>query len=169
LLSMIDDIIIRKAVSADLEALLEFEQDLINDERPFDTTFQEGIIHYYDLAKMIDSTDVQLMVAECNNVVIGSGYARIEKPKPYLKHTVDAYFGFMYVLPAYRRMGVNKKIIERLQAWATEKKIFDFRLDVYHANYSAIKAYENAGFVKHMIEMRMKKMPDTGSGIPDTG
>jgi hypothetical protein len=29
------------------------------------------------------------------------------------------------------------------------------RLDVYYGNTDAIKAYEKAGFVKHMVEMRV--------------
>src|ERR1700710_819148 len=97
-----DKIIIRKAVHSDLDTLFEFEQGIIKTERPFDDTLKEGLIHYYDIEAMIDEEDVLLLVAECNGELAGSGYARIEDVKNYLKHPRHAYLGFMYVKPAFR-------------------------------------------------------------------
>jgi len=112
-----DKITIRKAVPNDLEILFEFEQGIVRTERPFDTTLKEGLIHYYDLEAMIGAEDVQLLVAECNSELAGSGYARIEDVKNYLKHPKHAYLGFMYVKPEYRGKGVNQMIIEGLKEW----------------------------------------------------
>ena len=72
-----DNIIIRKAVQSDLDTLFEFEQGIVTTERPFDHTLKEGEIHYYDLEAMIGAEDVQLLVAECDGELAGSGYARI--------------------------------------------------------------------------------------------
>ena len=146
---------IRSAEPKDLELLYVFEQGVINAERPFDPTLKDDLIHYYDLQGMIGADTVELAVAEIKGEVIGSGYARIEEAKVYLKHQQHAYLGFMYVLPDYRGLGVNKKIIEHLVQWASQKNIREFRLDVYFDNVSAIKAYEKIGFTKHMIEMRL--------------
>lgn len=149
------DIIIRPATTTDLPVLLRFEQGVIAAERPFDQTLKDGNIHYYDLIGLIDSPDAELVVAETDKTVIGSGYARIEKAKHYLKHPLHAYLGFMYVEPAYRGKGVNKKIIEALKEWAVSRNITEMRLDVYCNNEMAIKAYEKAGFSKHMTSMRL--------------
>jgi GNAT superfamily N-acetyltransferase len=124
-------------------------------ERTFDPTIKRGDIQYYDTEKMIDNTDTELVVAELNDVLIGCGYARIENAKHYLQHPRHAYLGFMYVDHAYRGKGVNKLIIEALKAWSLTRNITEMRLEVYYENASAIKAYEKAGFSKHMIEMRM--------------
>ena len=62
----------------------------------------------------------------------------------------------MYVLPAYRGKGINKKIVQALQLWAVTQNVFEFRLEVYYGNEPAIKAYEKIGFSKHMIEMRLE-------------
>jgi len=62
----------------------------------------------------------------------------------------------MYVLPAYRGKGINKKIVQALQQWAVTQNVFELRLDVYYGNEPAIKAYEKIGFLKHMIEMRLE-------------
>jgi ribosomal protein S18 acetylase RimI-like enzyme len=150
-----DVITTRTATIADLDILLNFEQGVIQSERPFDPTLKGGPINYYDIAAMIQSPHIEVVVAESGSEIIGSGYARIEDSKVYLKHPKHAYLGFMYVKPEYRGKGVNKKVINALQQWAVARGITEFRLDVYHDNLPAIAAYEKVGFSKHMIEMRM--------------
>jgi len=149
-----EKLIIRKATFDDLDRLLSFEQGVITTERPFDPTLKGDPNKYYDIEKMIDAPDVELLVAELDGKIIASGYARIEDAKPYLQHAQHAYLGFMYVSPEYRGMGVNKKIIDALTSWSLGKNITELRLDVYMSNEAAIKAYERAGFSRHMLAMR---------------
>jgi GNAT superfamily N-acetyltransferase len=150
-----NQITLRKATLNDLTTLLEFEQGIITAERLFDPTLKEGIIHYYDIEKMITATDVEIVVAHINEEIIGSGYARIEEAKPYLNHNSHAYLGFMYTHPSHRGKGVNAQIIESLTTWVRSQDVFEMRLDVYNDNPSAIKAYEKVGFKKHLINMRI--------------
>ena len=145
---------IRKATIVDLGQLLAFEQGLIKTERPFDPTVKPDPVNYYDLKAMLTDPQIEMVVGEVNNKVIASGYARIDKAKPYLKHSHHAYLGFMYVLPEYRGQGINKKIMEVLKDWAASQNIREFRLEVYCDNASAIKAYEKFGFSKYFLEMR---------------
>ena len=151
-----DNITIRKATINDMDKLLQFEQGVITAERPFDSTLQTDPVRYYDLDAMIAANYIELLVAEQNGQVIGSGYARIENSKHYLQHKQHAYLGFMYTDPLYRGKGVNQKIIAALKKWSAEKQVYELRLDVYVHNVSAIKAYEKAGFSRHMLEMRMR-------------
>jgi RimJ/RimL family protein N-acetyltransferase len=104
---------------------------------------------------MITAPNIELLVAELDNELIGSGYARIEDAKPYNQHAQHAYLGFMYVVPEHRGKGINKMIMDALAAWSASQNITELRLDVYHANEPAIKAYERFGFTKHMTAMRM--------------
>jgi len=150
-----EQITVRKASLNDLPTLLVFEQGVIQAERPFDPTLKSGHINYYDIEEMIQAAHIQLVVAESGNELIGCGYARIESVKHYLKHQQHAYLGFMYVLPEHRGKGVNKKIIDALKQWSLSQNITEMRLEVYHGNIPAIRAYERAGFIQHMIEMRM--------------
>ena len=146
-------IYIREAKAADLPTLLLFEQEIIKAERPFDSSLKEGNIHYYDLEKMLMQPDVKIAVAEVNGNIVASGYARIEDAKPYLKHRQHAYLGFMYVVPEYRRQGINRMIIDYLGAFAKENNITELRLDVFAGNEKAVLAYEKAGFRKLLVEM----------------
>jgi hypothetical protein len=84
-------ITIRKAMPADLQALLRFQQGVVQAERPFDPTLQEGMIQYYDIPRMLESDEVEFVLATSDETVIGCGFARIERSKPYFRHTHHAY------------------------------------------------------------------------------
>lgn len=146
--------LIRKAVPADLPDLLKFEQGVIAAERPYDPTLRADPIRYYDFDFLLHRPEACLLVAEVEGALIAAGYARLETAKPYLRHRSYAYLGFMYVLPEHRGKGVNRLILEELEAWARAQGVHELRLEVYQGNEPAIKAYEKAGFSRHMIEMR---------------
>ncbi|MBD0779850.1 GNAT family N-acetyltransferase [Maribacter sp. ANRC-HE7] len=151
-----DSIIIRAAVLDDLEVLRNFEQGVIKAERPLDVTLGPDPISYYDLKALILNDEAHLVVAELGGKVIASGYALIKTAKPYLIHDRYSYLGFMYTAPEYRGRGVNTKVLESLKEWSYAKGLKEIRLDVYKGNESAIRAYEKAGFKKHMVEMRLE-------------
>ena len=69
---------IREATKEDLKVLLEFEQGIVDSERPFDKTLIDGEIHYYDLNFLISSENALLVVVEKNNEIVASGYALIK-------------------------------------------------------------------------------------------
>ncbi len=147
---------IRLAKIGELETLLEFEQGIVAAERPFDPTLKIGEIHYYDLAKLIESPLAAVYVAELDGELIASGYVLEKEAKDYLKHEKYAHLGFMYVKPEHRGQGVNQKILEMLLGWAKERNLTEIRLEVYSENPAAIKAYRKAGFEPHLLEMRLE-------------
>ena len=144
----------REATLEDKPVLLQFEQQLIAYERPFDSLLKDNCT-YYDLDFLIQSKDAKLIVASVDNTLIASGYAKILKAKPYHKITEYTYMGFMYVDPKFRGQGVIQNIIEQLKQWSISLNIFETRLEVYSENTSAIKAYQKKGFENRMIEMKM--------------
>lgn len=147
--------LIRKATLEDVPILLEFEQGLIKAERPMDPTIQDGDIHYYDVRDFINGEDSELYVVELDGELVASGYAKIKGDRPYLKHDRIGYLGFMFVPPEHRGNGYNKLILDVLIQWCRDRGLKEIRLDVYDVNDAAIKAYEKAGFVKHLINMRL--------------
>jgi len=151
-----DKIIVRTATVNDLNTLLQFEQGVIDAERPFDPTLKIDHITYYDLNEMIQAAHIELAVAELNKKIIASGYARIKQAQrncyTYEKY---AYLGFMYVVPEYRGKGVINKIVDHLKTWAVAQNLNELRLEVYTENEPAVKAYEKIGFLKLITEMRM--------------
>ncbi len=150
------EIKIRRANIDEIAILLEFEKGIIAAERPFDETLKEGDIHYYDLAELINAPDAEVVLAIADDKPVGSGYAKILKALPYLKHEYYANLGFMYVKPEYRGKGINRLILNALLSWAKSKDITEVRLEVYDDNQIAKKAYSKAGFKGNLLEMRME-------------
>ena len=146
---------IRKAILEDLPKLLEFEQLLIKTERPMDPTIKEGKISYYDIGAFIQQKDTEVLLVETNAKIVASGYAQIKGDRHYLKHDLQGYLGFMYVDKAHRGLGLNKLLIDALIQWCKERDVNEIRLAVYQDNPTAIRAYEKAGFKKHLITMRL--------------
>ena len=147
--------IVRKATLEDLPVLLEFEQGLIRAERPMDPTIREGKISYYDVGEFIRSDDAEVYVVERNGEILASGYARIKPDRHYLKHKLMGYLGFMFVPEEHRGQGLNQLIIKKLIEWCKGKGLSEIRLDVYQTNESGLRAYEKAGFKRHLITMRL--------------
>ena len=146
---------IRKANLDDLSVLLMFEQGLIEAERPMDPTIKDGNISYYDISLLIKNDNSDVFVVEIDNEIVASGYAKILDDRPYLKHDKQGYLGFMFVPEKHRGKGLNKLIMDALVNWCKERQVYELRLDVYDSNDPAIKAYEKAGFKKHLINMRI--------------
>lgn len=146
---------VRKAQISDLPVLYEFMQGLIKAERPMDPTIQDGNISYYNLSEFILGEDSELFVVEKDKEILASGYAKIKDDRHYLKHKKQGYLGFMFVPEEHRGNGYNKLIIDALLTWCKNKGVNEIRLDVYDVNHPAIRAYEKAGFKKHLINMRL--------------
>jgi len=149
------DIIIRTATLDDMETLLEFEQGIITAERPFDPMLKADPISYYDLKKLVLSTEAEVIVAQHQDLIIAAGYAQIRQSKAYLKHRFHSYLGFMYVAPDYRGKGINQLILNGLKKWSQSQNVHHFVLTVYADNDVAIRAYERAGFKNNLIEMTL--------------
>ncbi|MFD1160990.1 GNAT family N-acetyltransferase [Hwangdonia seohaensis] len=147
--------IVRKATLKDVPLLLEFEQGVIEAERPFDPTIKTDHITYYNIPELITSPTSAVFVVEIENDIVASGYAKIKTDRQYLKHKKQGYLGFMFVSEKHRGKQLNQLIIDALLKWCKTRDVFEIKLDVYQDNIPAIKAYEKAGFKKHMINMRL--------------
>ncbi|MBT8321379.1 MAG: GNAT family N-acetyltransferase [Eudoraea sp.] len=151
------DVIVREACLDDLQDLLRFEQELIQAERPFDPTIRQPPVNYYDLKAFLQDKNIGIYIAEYQGSLVGCGYGRARAARPYLDHEDYAYLGFMYTVPEYRGKGINQMVLKSLQSWAKKMGLNELRLTVYDENIAAIKAYEKAGFQKHIIEMRLRE------------
>lgn len=147
--------IVRKATLEDLPTLLAFEQGLIEAERPMDPNIKEGAISYYSISDLIKGKNSEVFVAEVENEIVASGYAKIMKDHHYLKHTQQGYLGFMFVPEKHRGNSYNQLVLDALLAWCKKREVFEIRLDVYDVNLQALRAYEKAGFQKYLINMRL--------------
>ncbi|WP_144207467.1 GNAT family N-acetyltransferase [Shewanella donghaensis] len=149
------NLIIRKATSEDKVELLSLEQKVVEAERPYNASIKTKNATYYDLNHLLLDDDSNLLVAEINGVIIGSGYGQIRGSKKSLEHSTHTYLGFMYVEIEYRGLGINKMIMDNLIDWSKNRGVVDLYLDVYDANDAAIRAYKKVGFTKTLVEMKI--------------
>jgi GNAT superfamily N-acetyltransferase len=157
------DIVVRKATLEDLASLNGFQQGIADAERLIDPAIKDGAVQYYDIARMLTADDTYFVVAQAGTRAVACGYARIEPAKHYLKHSVHAYLGLMYVDPNYRGRSLNLAIIAALKDWSLSRGVGELRLEVYRDNVAAIKAYEKAGFSQWVVEMRWGQNDGAGS------
>ena len=94
--------------------LKAFEQRLIKFEKTLTPTLKHSHINYYDLEAYIKNPEVSVVVAEKNEELIASGYGLIQKNLPYKKPDKYILLGFMYVIPKFRGIGINKRVMEYL-------------------------------------------------------
>lgn len=149
------EVTIREATLDDLPTLLEFEQGVIEAERPMDAGLKRTPTNYYDIERLITSPDIRLDIAAVEGQLVGCGYARIEPAKPYLQYDRQSYLGFMYVRPDHRGRGINQLILDDLYRWTISRGVTEVRLEVYPTNTAAIRAYEKAGFTPYLIQMHL--------------
>lgn len=149
-----ENITTRRATNADLPTLGKFLQMLVEAERPFNPTLKDGDIFYYELQELIADEQTILLVIEFNAEVIGCGYAQIRSAKVYERHECFGYLGFMFVKPAFRGRGSSGVLLNALKQWVLSKGVTEVRLDVYHDNVAAVRAYEKVGFKKLLTTMR---------------
>ena len=147
---------VRPAREEEIQILLKFEQELVEFERPFDSTLKMGKISYYDIRSRINDKDSQVLVAEINDEIVGSGFGDIVKAKPFLKHEYITSLGFFYVKEEYRSIGVNKMILKELIKWSKKRGISEMKLNVYDKNINAKSVYLKYGFEPNLLEMRLK-------------
>lgn len=148
-------IVIRAATRDDLPTLLAFEQGIITAERPYDHTLGDDPLSYYDIGELIDSPDAEVSVVEVDGEIAASGYAKKKASLSYVSHDYHAFLGFMFVKPEYRGLGLNKRLVDHLLAWAKANDLPEVQLTVYEDNAPAIRAYEKAGFAKYLQTMRL--------------
>ena len=146
---------LRQAQQDDLPTLLEFEQGVIEEERPCNDTIKKTRVTYYDLNEFLADPNTNLQLVEHDGRVVGCGYAQLRKSESAFAHDKHAYMGFMYVEPSIRGQGVNKMIIDSLISWSRDRGVHDFYLSVYTENRAAIRAYEKVGFTPTLLEMKL--------------
>ena len=148
---------LRPAQATDLPTLLEFEQDLIAFERPYAPNLRKDHFHYYDLGAYIADPDIEVVVAEIDDKLVGSGYALIRDNSHFKVPEKYIYLGFMYVVPEWRGKGINGMILDHLMEWGKTKGYSEFQLTVYAENESAMQAYKKKGFEAEILRMRLNK------------
>ncbi len=88
-----------------------------------------------------------MSVAESSNTIVG--YCGVFLPAP----GVEADILTVAVLPEYRRQGIAKEFMRRIEQWSQERGASAMMLEVEHSNESAIELYKSLGYMKISVRM----------------
>lgn len=96
---------IREAIQEDLPILQEFEQGVIQYERPFAANLKKDPISYYDLEDLIQRKDALVLVAMIQNKIIAEsrGISEIQ---------LDVYAANDSAIKAYEKFGFQPDLLK---------------------------------------------------------
>lgn len=111
-----------------------------------------------ELLTAIEDVNTALLVAERDGCLAGFVGARVVETgpsDPVYQPRRFAYVDDMAVLPAFRRAGIGRALLDAVEEWARKREVETIELTVFEFNEGARLLYERAGF--HTLQRRMQK------------
>ena len=103
----------------------------------------------------MSSAGCHMWVAECNRKVVGMvGLLHNESHEPGVAELYR-----MYVLSSYRRMGIARKLLERLVSYAREQRYHKIILNTTSSHKAALGFYKKSGFELTKVLPFEQKLP----------
>ena len=156
--------IIREYQAQDAAALRICVVALQESERAIDPALPPGEAmadrYRAHLHERCRAADGRIFVAERDGTVAGFVAVLAREPftEPDDPSGVYALIADLVVLPAYRRQGIGRRLLDRAQAYATSAGARELRIQVLAGNEAARRMYRDAGFVPH-LEILTKPLP----------
>lgn len=152
--------IIRTVELEDAEALIEISNSIISEGDYFIIVFEDiekqSIKQQKEqIQKILDNEKETLIVAEINDVVVGSVEFRSQNLKR-LSHTGSIS---MSISKNYRSMGIGKLLLKALLDWAENHPLIEkVSLGVLSTNLRAISLYKSMGFIEEGRKVKQIKI-----------
>ncbi|MDK9772028.1 GNAT family N-acetyltransferase [Vibrio sp. B181a] len=150
--------VIKPALFDDLEQLNDLMFELHDEHHIQSPEFfktAEEIEQEKSIARYLDNPECLVYVARVGDEIIGfvSGHfceLISTVSKPVMMGSVDE----LYVLPEYRKQGIAKALIEKIEATFVDYGVQQMFVEVWDFNQTAISLYENQGFGHHIHWLR---------------
>jgi RimJ/RimL family protein N-acetyltransferase len=155
------EIIIREAVEADAEGILDFGRELFANTdqvltmlHEFNYTVEQEREMIYDHAMRKDAL---LLVAAHGNKIVGLMNFSCHK-KTKMSHSGEMGVS---VRPGYQQNGIGRAMLRLLLIWAeTVDMVEKIILNVFHTNLHGIRLYQSLGFKPEGRQVRAIRQPD---------
>jgi RimJ/RimL family protein N-acetyltransferase len=140
---------IRQPNEDDAEGIINYSKILFNSTDQVLTTLEEYTITVDNekiwIQNLNDNPNALLLIAQHNNQINGLLFFM---PNTKKKNAHTGEFG-VSVHPNFQGMGIGKRLIQTLLAWANEnKQIEKIFLTVFETNKNAFKLYKDLGFIE---------------------
>lgn len=155
-----NNLLIRKAKSDDLEEIVVLAKQLWFTEKPFDKNLSDD---YYEtekgregLLKNIRSRKRFFLVAELDSKVVGFVDGNIIKNDDGVYKEDVAYLNRLAVLSECRGLGIGTKLIDAFNKIAKEKGCSYTKICAFMENSPAVNLYKKKGFKDYSMFYMMK-------------
>ena len=142
---MDNSIIIRKLNKEDFKQYKEIRLELLkNEPMNFGSSFEEeSNFDSIMWENRLDKKHIAAFGAFINEKIVAVTLA-VMNPRKKLKHI--ATLNSMYVKKEYRRLGIGKELINKIEEYLVIKEVEIFKLSVVTKNEKAISLYQKFGF-----------------------
>lgn len=150
--------IIRKLQKQDLAQALEICREMREHHRVFLNGYFKPLDDEFEMRALqasLDDDKAIALVAEVDGQIAGLLQADI-KFRPYLETEEFCHVGGLGVLPAFRRRGIAKALMDELFAICRNLKINELSLGVFNDNKGAYNLYEELGFMPLEQKMHLR-------------
>lgn len=150
--------IIRKLQKQDLTQALEICREMREHHRAFLNGYFKPLDDEFEMQALqasLDDDKAIALVAEVDGQIAGLLQADI-KFRPYLETEEFCHVSGLGVLPAFRRRGIAKALMDELFAICRDLEIAELSLGVFNDNKGAYKLYEELGFTPLEQKMHLR-------------
>jgi len=151
---MAKEVIIRKAVAADVPFIVELWKELMDFHKERDRIFSRSATGHESFADFITghiSNETScLFVAEAGKGIVGYCLALIEKYPPVLEMSEYGLVQDLAVTEKYRRGGIGKRFLKEAQSWYCEKGIHRVEARVSKYNETSREFWSEMGFTPYL-------------------
>jgi ribosomal protein S18 acetylase RimI-like enzyme len=145
---------LRDATSGDISRIVEAWGELarIHEQmNPGFTLSRSWRRAYGDyLFALLGRQDALVVLAESGEHLAGLAIGRIIMLPAFFKHRRRGYIQDVYTREAYRRLGVARQMVERIQRWLHEQGVRRVELTVAVPNARAQAFWESLGYQPYM-------------------
>ncbi|MDR5696780.1 MAG: GNAT family N-acetyltransferase [Armatimonadota bacterium] len=103
------------------------------------------------LAALLGREDTLVVVAESGGQLAGVAIGRITTLPPFFRHRRRGFIQDVYTREGYRRRGVGRRMIERIEQWLRDRGIRRAELTVAVPNREAEAFWERMGYRTYMV------------------
>jgi len=148
---------IRKATLKDFEKLKQIRIEFFLLEASTDERLNRGFVKRglpIAIGKSLRNKNEIHYLAEESGQIIGYAASEIIKNNGWVKYKEQGHLYNLYVKPAYQKIGIGTKLLEKSLEWFKKRKIQDLKILSYVWNKRAQKLYRKYGFTDYMLTLK---------------
>lgn len=161
-----DDIVIRRAVLADTEAIGQLWEKLVQYHQRISPDLPRAAVggarvYARNLANRLSDSHTRVFVAEHDSIIIGYVLGVVVDLSPEMfEQEAGGFLADIFVEEAYRRQGVGRVLVGSLRKWFMDQQLKYFEWHVAYDNHEGLAFWHAINGRELMVRMRASIQQD---------